>query len=110
MKRLSPAAKAWIGLTAYVVAADGFLIYREVQGSQNYYTMSTAFETALRHPIKRWPVGLLWTLLTLHLFDVVFPDSWKQHDPLMKAAHRLSVLLTKYAVFPAEEEPLQYVS
>lgn len=69
---------AWAGLTAYVCLADLAL----VRAKQD--TLSTAFRDAVHHPIKRWPVGVLWTFLTAHLF-LNLP--W---DPLRKIGERIS--------------------
>lgn len=65
----SPASFAWIGLVIYVVSVDATLIVYERKGFKRSYTMSTAFRNALSHPWKRWPVIIVWSLLTLHLFD-----------------------------------------
>lgn len=82
MRKLRPATKAWVGLTAYVVIADTYLIYQETKHREGYCTMSTAFEDALRHPAKRWPVSISWALLTLHLFDLVLPEKLKPYEPI----------------------------
>ena len=77
---MRPAVVAWAGLAAYITAVDALLIHGEHQGREGYCTMSTAFEEALRHPMKRWPVAVAWGLVTLHLFDAWIPVSiWQDH-------------------------------
>lgn len=41
-------------------------------------TLSEAFYNAVRHPVRKWPVGVVWTYLTVHLFHVL-PERF---DPL----------------------------
>lgn len=53
---------AWLGLTVYVIVADTSLARRGKP------MMSTVFRDAVRHPVKRWPIGVVWTYLTAHLF------------------------------------------
>lgn len=79
---LRPAGKAWLGLTIYVLAADTYLITQEFNGKTNYYTMSSSFRYALSHPIARWPVILIWLLLTFHLFDFFFPEQVRRYEPI----------------------------
>lgn len=66
--------KAWIGLTAYVVAYDGWAALKKKE------TLSQAFYQAVQHPVKRWQVGVLWTYLTCHLFHLI-PERF---DPLRR--------------------------
>jgi len=44
--------------------------------------MSTSFRDALSHPIKRWPVIVIWLGLTFHLFDFFFPEHIKKYEPI----------------------------
>lgn len=67
--------KAWIGLTVYVAGYD---LWAAVRGEE---TLSTAFYRAVRHPVRRFPLVLLWAYLTAHLFHLL-PDRW---DPLRRA-------------------------
>jgi len=60
-KRTVAGATAWVGLTAYVVAADAALI------ATDNATLSETFETSVMHPIRRYPVILLWAVVTAHL-------------------------------------------
>lgn len=80
--KISPAGWCWGGLVGYVLIADSFLIKKSKSGQTHYYTMSTAFRESLAHPIKRWPIMMLWGLLTFHLFDFFFPDKVKQYEPI----------------------------
>jgi len=66
---VKPAHYAWFGLVVYIISADVTLIVFERKGYHRFYTMSSAFRNALSHPWKRWPVIIVWSLLTLHLFD-----------------------------------------
>lgn len=70
--RIRPAARAWIGLTGYIIAADVVLILTD----PDHETMSSAFRDAIRHPIHRIPIILAWSYVTAHLF-LELP-----HDPL----------------------------
>lgn len=60
-KRTVAGASAWAGLTAYVVAADAALIVT------NNATLSETFETSVMHPVRRYPVIVLWAVVTVHL-------------------------------------------
>lgn len=82
MAQLRPAGYAWLGLTMYVIALDSMLIIQERRGKTSYYTMSTGFRYALQHPVKRWPVILMWLFLTFHLFDFFFPPSVRRFEPV----------------------------
>jgi hypothetical protein len=62
MKRLSPAARFWIGLGAYVLFADGFLWRRQ------HNTMSVQWGTWLQTPKGRYACIAAWAGLTAHLF------------------------------------------
>ena len=72
MAKITPGSKAWAGLAAYIVSYDVYAIAR------NKDTLSMAFYEALRHPVKRWPVIIIWTYITFHLFKFL-PDRF---DPL----------------------------
>lgn len=72
---MGPGSKAWIGLTAYVAGYD---LWAAARGEE---TLSTAFYRAFRHPVKRFPLILLWAYLTAHLFHLM-PERW---DPLRQA-------------------------
>jgi hypothetical protein len=80
--RMRPAGRAWLGLSAYVIGVDSYLIYKETRQQEGYCTMSTAFEDALRHPVRRWPVVAAWGLLTVHLFDSVIPVNVRKYEPI----------------------------
>lgn len=58
---------AWLGLTGYVTLSDAALI----RGGKP--TMSRVFGDSLEHPVRRWPVMVVWGALTVHLFSNVFP-------------------------------------
>lgn len=77
--KIRPGGWAWIGLTGYVLVADGALI------KSDNSTMSEVFGDALKHPRRRWPVMLAWSLLTLHLFGNLLPrwfEPLKKLDPI----------------------------
>jgi hypothetical protein len=80
--KLRPAGYAWLNLTIYVVVTDVFLVIQEARGKENYYTMSSAFRYALMHPVKRWPIILIWFMVTFHLFDFFFPEKVRRFEPL----------------------------
>lgn len=80
--KLRPAGWCWLGLSIYVISADTFLIIKETRGHKDYCTMSTSFREALSHPIKRWPVIVMWIGLTFHLFDFFFPEHIKKYEPI----------------------------
>jgi hypothetical protein len=67
-------SKLWVGLLAYVVAADA---HAALTGRE---TLSTAWWRAVQHPRRRWPVTLIWAYLTGHLFHLV-PERF---DPLRR--------------------------
>lgn len=81
---MRPSAKAWLGLTGYVVVADTYLIRRAKRTGDHskYATMSVAFGDGLTHPRKRWVVMTCWAVLTAHLFGVFFPKWMRQFDPI----------------------------
>lgn len=72
MAKVTSGSKAWAGLAAYIVSYDIYAISRKKD------TLSMAFYEALKHPVKRWPVILIWTYITVHLFKFL-PDKF---DPL----------------------------
>lgn len=82
--RIRPGGWAWIGLAAYIVVADSWLIRRKRE------TMSVVFGDALRHPAKRMPVVVAWLIITLHLFAVFIPEGVRRRvsrlDPIGAAA------------------------
>ena len=80
--KLRPAGRAWLGLVIYVIAADSYLIIQERRGNVRYYTMSSGFRDALKHPIKRWWMILIWIFLTFHLFDFFFPEPIRKFEPI----------------------------
>jgi len=88
--KIKPAGYCWLGLSLYVVSADMFLIVNERKDSEKYYTMSSAFRDALAHPIKRWPVILMWLGLTFHLFDFFFPEHIKKYEPVRLIGTRIA--------------------
>lgn len=79
---MRPAGWCWVGLAIYVTLADAILIYGRKAGMEGYCTMSQAFEDALHHPVRRWPVVIAWSLVTFHLFDAWLPDSVQRIDPI----------------------------
>lgn len=81
-KRLKPATWAWVGLVVYIVSADTFLLVQEFNNKENYYTMSSCFRYALKHPLRRWPVIIIWLMLTFHLFDFFFPERVRRFEPI----------------------------
>lgn len=64
--------KAWFGLVAYIITYD---IWAAVTKKE---TLSTSFYNSLKHPIRKWPVILVWSYITAHLFKLI-PDKF---DPL----------------------------
>lgn len=77
---LSPGSKAWIGLAVYVVVADGYLMVNQKK------TMSAVFGDALNHPLRRWPVLVVWGFLSMHLHREVLPGVATKIDPLRNGA------------------------
>lgn len=71
-KRLTPGGQAWIGLVIYIAAYD---LWATRTGRD---TLSMAFYNSIRHPVRRWPVIVIWSYLTAHLFKFL-PD---KVDPL----------------------------
>ena len=59
---------AWLGLVAYVTAADVMLDRHRLP------LLSTTARAAVAHPRSRWPVVAAWALLTVHLASA-------RHDP-----------------------------
>lgn len=59
--------KAWIGLAAYVAAWDLIAI------KTGRETLSSSFASAVKHPIRRWPVILTWAYITAHLHTICPP-------------------------------------
>jgi len=82
--KLRPGGWAWVGLAGYVAIADTILI------KSGKETMSTVFGDALKSPASRWPVILVWLIITLHLFGNYIP-SWlkwlRSFDPISGLAH-----------------------
>lgn len=87
---MSAASKAWVGLAVYVIVVDSVLIFLEQKDGQVYFTMSTAFENALKHPVKRWPTTVSWVILTVHLFDLVLPENVRRFEPIGVLGRTLS--------------------
>jgi hypothetical protein len=85
--KIRPGGWAWFGLAAGVAAVDFVLI------ETDHETMSEVFGDALKHPVHRWPVILVWAGLTLHLFGNLLP-SWlrplKKLDPISNLARALT--------------------
>ena len=93
---LNSGTKAWLGLVTYIAAYD---VYAAKTGRE---TLSSAFYAAIKHPINRWPVILIWAYITAHLFKWI-PD-WC--DPLRRGAYvkRLRLEITTELVDPEPEE------
>lgn len=51
----------WVGLAIYVATWDYLMDD----------ALSSAFKRSVKHPLRRWPVFLLWGLTTMHLFDAL---------------------------------------
>jgi len=81
--RPRPAVCAWLGLTGYIVAADAALV---LLGKDECETMSSAFRDAVRHPVHRWPIIVLWAYVTGHLF-LEIPG-----DPLTQLGKTVEIL------------------
>ena len=79
--KIRPAGWCWLGLSLYIISADTFLIVKERKGHAQYCTMSTSFRDSLAHPIKRWPIILIWIGITFHLFDFFFPEPIRKYEP-----------------------------
>lgn len=76
---------AWIGLTAYIIAVDAWLI------RHNHDTMSIVFGDAILNPRKSKLIITLWVLITLHLFANILhiPEEWTKYDPIGWLANRI---------------------
>lgn len=85
--RIRAGGYAWIATATGVSFMDCLLIYKHKS------TMSEVFGEALKHPLKRWPVIVAWTILTIHLFSCICPK-WvlklKKLDPMTILAEVLN--------------------
>ena len=70
----------WVWLALGITAYDAFLL------STGSRSLSESFALSVRHPVRRWPTILAWTVLTAHLFAVL-P---RRYDPLHRVAGVLS--------------------
>ena len=88
MAKIRPGGWAWIALPFVIGLVDWALI------RSNNKTMSEVFGDSLAHPVKRFPVVLVWTVLTLHLFSELIPAKLrlilKRFDPISGIAHLLT--------------------
>jgi hypothetical protein len=92
--KMRPGFWLWCGVAAYVTVADGWLAAKsnkhKKKGSEidpkKYSSMSSVWWDGLKHPIRRWPVMVLWGFLTAHLFEVFFPEWVKKYDPINRLA------------------------
>lgn len=65
MAKQHVATLAWVGLFVYVAAYDSWALLREAE------TLSAAFGRGMRHHHARWPVFMLWAVVTGHLFGLL---------------------------------------
>lgn len=89
---MRPAGWAWIALAGYVAVVDSLLLRKHKKYGLPYCSMSEAFGDALRHPVRRWPVTTVWTILTLHLFGCLLPGPpgfWSAIDPISYLARAI---------------------
>jgi hypothetical protein len=93
---MRPGAWSWIGLGAFVIAADTILsvadAYFKLEQSQ-YATMSVVFNDVIADGAGKWPATLFWSLLTLHLFKPYLPKEIHKFDPFTGIAEMLSELI-----------------
>ncbi len=75
----------WVCISLFVLAWDVEVALRH-EGE----TLTNAFRRATRHPLSRWPVVLLWSVTTAHLYGWLPP----QADPFQ--------VLTRLAVKQVE--------
>jgi len=75
----------WLGITLYVIGYDVVAAYKEGE------SLSTAFYNAVEHPVRRWFVILLWTMVTAHLFHLV-P---RRYDPICLVADEVYQLINR---------------
>jgi len=91
--KLKPSGLAWVGLVVYVTIIDILLLkMKQIKGNP-YRSMSEAFGEALKHPWKRWPIIISWSVLTLHLFGTFIPDKFtalKRFDPIGFVANKVA--------------------
>lgn len=73
---MSPGAKAWCELAAFVIAADAILMWNGEK------TMSEVFAGGLADPNKRWWIIGIWAILTFHLHREMLPNGAGKIDPL----------------------------
>lgn len=71
-RKLTEGERAWFGLVFYIVSYDVWAARNQKE------TLSMAFYNSLKHPIRRWPVILIWVYITAHLFKFL-PE---RYDPL----------------------------
>lgn len=70
--KLNAGGKAWLGLVVYIASYDIWATKTRRD------TLSMSFYNSLKHPVRRWPVILMWSYITAHLFKLL-PD---KIDPL----------------------------
>lgn len=69
MRRLTIGGWGWVCVPILVAVVDGEALRRYAIGRTEVpHTMSRSFFTAVRHPVRRWPVSLSVGGTLFHLF------------------------------------------
>jgi len=72
----------WIGLAAFVIIYDVWAVLTEAE------TLTGGFIRWLRNPVTRGPLVAVWSIVTLHLFDLL-P---RQIDPFSHGLRMMRVV------------------
>lgn len=83
----------WAGLVAYIAVYDTWALLHDDD------TLTAAFARALAHPLQRWPVVVVWSATTLHLFGRLPFDPLHGYASVMRNHSRNALL----ALVPPEE-------
>lgn len=91
--KVRPGTWGWAGLAFYVLIIDTILLRLKKSKGNPYCSLSEVFGDSLKHPRNRWPIIVIWLLLTAHLFGNLVPSRLefvKKMDPIGFLARRIS--------------------